>query len=202
MRWVGIIVFLLLVSATRSQSQKFPSEFWHEGKIVLESGDTLRGNVKYDLQNDLLQLDADNKLESYTARKVLFFEIFDKTVKRYRQFYSLPYITSAQYKAPVFFELLSEGKMTLMCRESIEYRSSPSSFYYYGSTTRLVLVYKFFLLQDNGNIDQFVGKRNDLLELMGNKSEAVEKYIKANKLSVDDKYEFAQIVAYYNSLFK
>lgn len=200
MRIVGIFFLVLLTSVV--YSQRFPSDFWHEGKMVLEDGDTLRGNIKYDLQNDLLQLDASNRLESFTARKVLFFEIFDKTIKRYRQFYSLPYTTSGQYKAPVFFELLSEGKITLLCREALEYRNYPSSFYYYGSTTRLVLVNKFFLLKDNGTIEPFIGKRSDLIDLLGNKGEPVEKYMKANRLNVDDKYEFAQIVSYYNSLYK
>ena len=101
-----------------------------------------------------------------------------------------------------FFELLAEGKMTLLCREALEYRNYPSSFYYYGSTTRLVLVNKFFLLSNKGNIEPFVGKRNDLIYLMGNQGEPVEKYMKSNKLNVDDKYEFAQIVTYYNSLFQ
>lgn len=200
MRIVGIFFLVLLTSVV--YSQRFPSDFWHEGKMVLEDDDTLRGNIKYDLQNDLLQLDANNRLESFTARKVLFFEIFDKTIKRYRQFYSLPYTTSGQYKAPVFFELLSEGKITLLCREALEYRNYPSSFYYYGSTTRLVLVNKFFLLKDNGTIEPFIGKRSDLIDLLGNKGEPVEKYMKANRLNVDDKYEFAQIVSYYNSLYK
>ena len=36
---------------------------------------------------------------------------------------------------------------------------------------------------------------------MNKKSDEVEKYIKANKLKFDDKYDFARIVAYYNSLF-
>ena len=200
MRIVGIFFLVLLTSVV--YSQRFPSDFWHEGRMVLEDGDTLRGNIKYDLQNDLLQLEANNRLESFTARKVLFFEIFDKTIKRYRQFYSLPYTTSGQYKAPVFFELLSEGKITLLCRETLEYRNYPSSFYYYGSTTRLVLVNKFFLLKDNGTIEPFIGKRSDLIDLLGNKGESVEKYMKTNRLNVDDKYEFAQIVSYYNSLYK
>ena len=200
MKVVGIFFFLLVSSV--GYSQRFSSDYWHEGKMVLESGDTLKGNIKYDLQNDLLQLESNNRLESFTARKVLFFEIFDKLSKRYRQFYSLPFTTSGQYKAPVFFELLAEGKMTLLCREALEYRNYPSSFYYYGSTTRLVLVNKFFLLSNKGNIEPFVGKRNDLIYLMGNQGEPVEKYMKSNKLNVDDKYEFAQIVTYYNSLFQ
>jgi hypothetical protein len=86
-------------------------------KRVLDTGDTLRGLIKYDLDKDIIQLQANNKLESYTARKVLLFEIFDETVKRYRNFYSLPYALAGQYKAPVFFELLQEGKLTVLCRE-------------------------------------------------------------------------------------
>ena len=198
---VGALLFFTFLAAA-VHAQQFPSDLWHEGKIVLEEGDTLRGNVKYDLQNDLLQFEKGGGLESFTARKVLFFEIFDKTVKRYRQFYSLPYTTSGQYKAPVFFELVSEGKMTLLCRESLEYRSYPSSFYYYGSTNRLVLVNKFFLLNEKGFIEPFNGKKSDLIYLMGNQGDPVERYMKTNKLNIDHKYEFAQVVDYYNSLFK
>ncbi|HQQ83895.1 MAG TPA: hypothetical protein PK059_11895, partial [Cyclobacteriaceae bacterium] len=74
------------------------------------------------------------------------------------------------------------------------------SFYYYGSTSRMVLVNKYFLLKENGDIQAFTGKRNDLLELMGRQQDAVQKYIKANKLSLENKYQFADIVKYYNSL--
>jgi len=182
----------------------FPSDLWHEGKIILETSDTLRGNVKYDLQNDILQYELAGKLETFSARKVLFFEIFDKTVKRYRQFYSLPYATPGGYKASIFFELLSEGKMTLLCRESLEYRNTTNSYYSYGygSTTRIILVNKFFLLNERGAIETFSGKKNDLIDLMGRQGETVEKFIKSNKLKIDHKYDLAEVVNYYNSLFK
>lgn len=199
MKLSGALMFLFFAFA--AVAQQFPSDFWHEGKIVLESGDTLTGNVKYDLQNDLLQFEKSNKLESFTARKVLFFEIFDKTVKRYRQFYSIPYAGAGGYKAPIFFELLSEGKMTLLCREALEYRNYPNSFYYYGSSSRLVLVNKFYFLTEKGTIEIFSGKKNDLIYMMGNKGDMVEKYIKTNKLKMDAKYGLADAVNYYNSLF-
>ncbi len=200
MRRIWVFAFLLLTVG--GYSQKFPSDFWHEGKIILEAGDTLKGNVKYNMQNDVLQFEKNGVLTSFTARKVRFFEIFDLTIKRYRQFYSLPYTTSGEYKAPVFFELLAEGNLTLLCREAIEYRSNASSNSYYGSSTRLVLVTKFFLFKDNGSIEPFVGKRSDLVYIAGNKGVLVERYMKANKLSVDNKYQFAQVVDYYNSLYK
>jgi hypothetical protein len=65
---------------------------------------------------------------------------------------------------------------------------------------RQVLVNKYFFLDQKGNISEFTGNKSDLLNLMGKKSEDVEKYIKANRLKYDDKYDFARIVAYYNSI--
>lgn len=196
------LILLMMLLAGGAFAQQFPSEIWHDGKIVLESGDTLRGNVKYDMQTDILQLDSRGKLESFSARKVLFFEIYEKAIRRYRQFYSLPYAVSGGYKTPVFFELLAEGKMTLLSRESIEYRSYTNSFYYYGTQTRLVLVNKFFLLKDNGNIETFSGKKSELIDLMGNYGDKVEQYIKVNKLKIDQKYHLADVVNYYNSFYK
>lgn len=201
MRIVVFLFFSLL--AISVSAQQFAFELWHEGKLILDSGDTLRGNIKYDLQSDLIQYQSreNAKLESYTARKVLFFEIFDGTVKRYRTFYSLPYSQGGQYKAPVFFELLEEGKLTVLCREVLEYRTTSSSFYYYGTYTRLVLINKYFLLRENGNIEEYRGRKNDWYELMRGKEDEVQKYVKANRLDLDEKYELASAINYYNSLF-
>lgn len=193
------ITFLLLI-ASGLQAQQFAFEYWHPGKIVIEGGDTLQGQIKYTMENDLLQIQVNRQMETLSARKVLFFEIMDKTVQRYRQFYSLPYATSGQYKAPVFFELLTEGKLTLLCREALEYRTY-SSFYFYGSNTRLVLVYKYFLLDEKGDITEFKGKKNEWIQLMDDHAEEVQRYSKVNRLDFDDKYELIKIVRFYNSLF-
>ncbi|HEY3430786.1 MAG TPA: hypothetical protein VGK39_08925 [Cyclobacteriaceae bacterium] len=195
-----LLAFLLTFTAAHAQQWAF--ELWHEGKIVLISGDTLKGLIKYDLQQDLLQYNNQKgTVEAYSARKVLSFEIFDTTIGQYRNFFSLPYNASTGYRTPVFFELLAEGKMTLLTRENLEYRTY-SSPYYYGSYSRMVLVYKYYLLEENGNIVEFVGKKQELMALMGKRAEAVEDYIRQNKLKIEDRDDFAKIVSYYNSFFK
>jgi hypothetical protein len=193
------LVIAFLFSSAWLQAQDFPFEFWHEGKLMLEGGDTIKGSIKYNLQSDLLQLQLDGRIETFTARKVLSFEIFDQTVKRYRNFFTLPYSVTGGYKAPVFFELLVEGKLTVLCREALEYRTY-SSFYYYGTYSRLVLVTKYFLLDEDGSIIEFDGKKNDWLYLMGKQGEDIQKYSRTNRLSFDEKYELAKIITYYNSL--
>src|SRR5688572_5875737 len=113
------VIVMFLFAVTSISAQQFPSDLWHEGKIVLLEGDTLRGKIKYDLQQDLVQYGvANTRTTAFSARKVLYFEIFDTSVRRYRQFYALPFTTTSGYKSPVFFELLEEGKMTLLSRES------------------------------------------------------------------------------------
>ena len=195
------LAFLVCIAAA-AQGQEFAFEFWHEGRLVTEESDTLKGAIMYNLQTDLLQLKRGERLETLTARKVVFFEIFDVTIKQYRVFYSLPFsATGTQYKAPIFFELLAEGKMTLLCRESLEYKNY-SSFYYYGTYSRLVLINKYFLLDEKGEIIAFTGNKNDWISLMGNKGPEVQKYVKANKLDFDEKEELVKIVAFYNSLFE
>lgn len=196
-----MIIFLLLVSSGAIQAQEFAFEYWHDGKVVLENGDTLKGSTKYDMQTDLVQIQVNNRIETYTARKVLFLEIFDKTIKRYRRMYSLPYTTSGQYRAPVFFELLEEGKITLLCREAVEYRTFSTSFYYYNNYSRLVIVYKYFLLKEDGTIEPFIGNKNDWVNLMNDRREEVQKFARTNRLDFSEKYHLKRIIAYYNSLF-
>lgn len=192
--------FLILCSVIAT-AQQFPFEFWHEGKAILETGDTLRGKIKYDPQNDLIQLERNKKFETLTSRKVIFYEIFDQQQNNYRQFFALPYSPSGGYKTPVFFELLAEGKITLLAKEALEYRSSNAGFYY-GSVSRLVLVHKYFLLKENGSIERVTGSKVDFLNMMGSRSEEVRNYMKANRLGLERKDEIGKVIGYYNSLFK
>jgi hypothetical protein len=196
-----ILAVAFLLISTQVVGQEFAFELWHDGKVITTNGDTLRGMIKYDFQQDLIQFNnRRGNIEALSARKVLYYEIFDSTVKEYRQFFSLPYSTLGGYRAPVFFELLIEGKMTLLLRESLEYRTYTSP-YYMGSYTRLVIVNKFYMLDEKGNINEFVGKKSDLLALMGRFGKNVDSFIKENKLKIEEKEDFLKIVEYYNSFF-
>ena len=201
MRFLIFIVLVFSFSGLYAQ-QRYSFEYWHDGKVVLETGDTITSKIKYNLQTDIIQVSVNKKIQTYSARKVLFFEIFDITEKRYRQFYSMPFTTSTEYKSPIFFELLVEGKMTVLCRETLEYRTVTNPYSTFGNTQRLVMVFHYYLLEENGEVVDVKDTKSIWLELMGNKEEQVQKYAKENKLDYEKKYELAKIVAYYNSLFK
>ncbi|MDX1628813.1 MAG: hypothetical protein R3345_08950 [Fulvivirga sp.] len=197
------IISICLISLTAYG--QFPSEVWHQGELILISGDTLNGQIKYDLETDLVQFSTDQKvIKTYTARKILHFEISDKISGMRRRFYVLPYNTTGNYEAPIIFELILEGqKLTLLSREAIEHQVSNYPYALSGTYTRLVLVFTHYFLTDEGKIVQFDGRRKSLYRgFMSDKGSEIKRFIKDNRLRPDKRSDLVQIVAYYNSLFE
>lgn len=195
---------LLVLSIQLGQAQNFPSEIWHEGRVVLMEGDTLRGQVMYNLETDLVQFTGDDRtIKTFTARKLLYFEIFDNTVERYREFYTIPYSIKSDYKTPVIFEVLTTGKqLSLLSREALEYQVSHYPYGMSGTYSRLELVYTNYFLLPDGTVKEFGGKKKDLLWMMNKRAGEMKKFIKSNRIKMDDRRDLAKAVAYYNSLFQ
>ena len=206
----GLIFIFLLQLNFIGFSQDFPSEMWHKGKLVLLSEDTIIGKIKYDLQNDAIQINVRNVLQTYSARKILYFEIFDETIDSYRHFYALPYSVQKNYEIPLLFEVLYEGHLSLLCREEIVTESTPqynsypySSYgnsYPYGNQKRARLNYKYYFLDERGGIQDYNLKKNELMTFFKKQQQQVKQYIKKNNLKHDRMRDLVRVTAYYNAL--
>ena len=133
LRILAIIFFFTALQS--SHAQNFPSEIWHDGFTVLIEGDTLKGKIKYDFVNDLIQIDRRGTLQTYSARKILYFKIRDEMAKNDRIIYSLPYSVHSDYEVPILFEILYEGKLTLLSREEIVTKETD-----YGTSTNTTTI--------------------------------------------------------------
>jgi hypothetical protein len=195
-------LFSLLASGS-SYAQYFPSEYWHDGWIVNDDADTLRGEIKYDLPNDLVQVRNRDRINTFSSRKIVYIEFYDKTTENYRQFYSLPYAVNYDYKVPMLFELLYEGELSLLTRESIVQETVPSvqSYSFSGyNQTRQRLDYSFYFLDKKGNIRLYNGKKPELQDAMRDRWSEVKPFMKKNHLSPDKIRDLVRIVAFYNSV--
>ena len=192
-----LIVLELILVSTWANGQYFPSEHWHEGYLVTVDSDTLSGLLKYDLENDLVQIERNGRIQTYSSRKMTFFEIFDGVTENYRKFYSIAYSVNIDYKVPRIFEMLYLGELTLLARESIvQEAASPRPYQVYGRR----LKHRFFFVDTESNITLFTNKRSELLDLMAPKSNEMKSYIKKNNLRVDRVPELVRITAFYNSI--
>jgi len=201
----AILLFVLLVTALGVQGQQFPSERWHEGKLVLISEDSLQGQIKYDLENDLVQINDKGRVVAYAARKILYFEIFDMGAQRVRTFFSLPYQVSENYKTPILFEVLEPGKLTLLCREYIDIETAPqfnaySRYNNFVTQRRLAFNY-YFLVPQTNNIESYSLRRQDLINYFMRKHSAkIKRYMKDQRLRHDQRSHLTQITAFYNDV--
>ena len=177
---------------------------WHEGYLVTSKEDTVRGMLKYDMDTDIVQvLISQDQLKTYTSKKILYFEIYDKTVKNYRQFYALPYQVRIDYKTQSLFEVLYEGPLTLLVKEKIIMVSDPYNQSYFSgpNLSREKLAYTYFFINQKGEMTEYTsGKRADLMAILKKNQNKVRDYIKKNKLKTDKMRDIVRITAFYNSL--
>jgi hypothetical protein len=189
-----------------SFGQTFPSDLWYEGKVYLDSVDELKGHIKYDLTNDLIQVNQNNLIKTFSARKINYFEITDPETQKVRVFYSIPYYRVPHYKVPMLFEAIQEGmSLSLLTREYVTTESVPQyDFYthrnYYFSRT--VLAYNYYLLFKDGKIRQYHLNKSELLDLLKDKSSEIKKFVKEKRLHYDRRRDLIDIVRYYDSLKK
>lgn len=193
--------FVLFISFTVGYGQEFSSDLFHEGFLVTTKKDTLRGALKYDMQQNIVHMIDQGKIKTYSSQKIFYFEIFDITVDNYRQFYAMPYKVGMSYKIPILFELQYEGPLSLLTREAIIQETVPSTGTYWGGGyTQLRLVYSYFFVNKKGEITLFTGRKKELMELMKDKSKYLKEYIKEYKLQVDEIQDLIRITAFYNSI--
>ena len=199
----ALSLILIITGLTSANAQKFPSDLWHEGKLVLANDEIIEGKIKYDLERGIVQVEQGEKLFTYGANSIFYFKLFDTTVEAYREFYVLPYGLVSNYKAPVIFEVLVEGNISLLCRERITTKNvQASNPYYYNSPTyqQEVLVYDYFFLDRQGNITQYNLKKKELLQALSKRQSKINEYIKANRLKFDRRTDLVRIIAFYNAL--
>jgi hypothetical protein len=198
MKSILLIIGLTLISLA-ANAQEFPSDLWHDGKLVLVSEDTLVGKVKYNQAQGIVQVEIGEKTYTHSASSIFYFEIYDITVESYRQFYVLPYGLVTSYKTPAVFEVLVEGNLTLLSREAIVTKNIQNP-YSYGNYAKETLVYDYFFLDRKGTITKYTLKKKDLFTAVAKRQSQVVDYMKANRMHHDRRNDLVRIIAFYNAL--
>ena len=205
------VLFILLVPLNII-AQQFPSDMWHPGQLVTKDSDTIKGNLKYDFDNQSIQLDDGKTLKAYNVNNLYFFEIFDETINDYRQFYSLLYEISYNYKVPILFEMVIEGELSLLLREKIVAESVSNnyfpSYYSYSMIPRYQnnysyinkIKYDYFFLNTKGKIYKFSGKKRELFQIMDKKSKEIKEYFNDKKINLKKMVDIVKVTNYYNKI--
>lgn len=203
------LVFLSLAFSSLLAQNQFPSQVWHKGNIYFVDGSSTSGMVKYDLDNNVVQLQSET-VNTFTASNVANFEIYDETYGGIRKFYSLPYAQNGDYETPIFFEVLTQGdNIALLCREYIatdnrgmnSWGGSMAMNPFWGppmmSGYKLAFNYFFF---KNGKLERYSLKKKDLFSMLPGHDYEIDLFMRKNRLEHDKRGDLLRITAYYNEL--
>lgn len=108
--------------------------------------------------------------------------------------------------APGFYEMLCEGSVSLLQRESLRANSTPVYSVHSGPSSQLVLatrytlISSFFLFTPNGLLTPLRRPRRDLAELLPQQAPKLEHYAALNRLDYADAQQLRSIVRYANNL--
>ena len=212
MKKASLILLLSLWSLVNviAQNQQFPSQVWHKGNIFLADGASYSGELKYDMENNLVQLMAETVI-TFTASNVATFEIYDETYGGIRKFYSLPYSLNGDYETPIFFEVLTQGdNIALLCREYIATDTrgmnnwgamgmGMNPFWGPPNFTGYRLAFNYYFLK-NGRLEKYSLKKKDLFSMLPGHDDEIDLYMRKNRLEHDKRGDLLRITAYYNEL--
>jgi len=201
--------FFLFFFSITVYSQNFPMDLWHTGMLITNDGDTISGNLKYDFDNQSLQLDDGETIRAFNVNNLFFFEIYDETIRDKRQFYSLMYEVGYNYRVPSLFEVVIEGKLSLLLKEKIIAESSPNYYPSYYTYSLLPsynhyskLEYDYYFLNNEGEILKFKskGKKKQLLSLMSDNYEKIKFFLSSNKINLSKMKDLVKVVEFYNNI--
>ena len=212
-----LILFLLSFSIT-SWAQRFPSDEWYQGETTLSSGEEVKGQIKYDLELETIQVELNGKINTYNASQVVFFSIKPNEERPNRLFYSLPFRNETGYARPKFFEVITQGEVSLIAREYIARQTqstqgrpwigatrfdpmfNPDPLWNNMPVTREFLAYKLFIVNPKGDIRELGNSKKEVLRAFDGYQSDLKKYIKQEKLNMESIADISMLVRYYNKL--
>ena len=67
------IIFFFFFFSINLYSQNFPMDLWHTGMLITNDGDSISGNLKYDFDNQSIQLDDGETIRAFNVNNLFFF---------------------------------------------------------------------------------------------------------------------------------
>ncbi len=206
----SLFLFIAIAAQGQNLSYKFPSELWHKGEVTLSDGSLLKGNVKYSLEEDYIQVNVNSQIQTLAANQLRMVRIYQEDISRYRVFYAIPFKNKYGYKRPQLFELVFEGETSLLARERILLTTTRTNdpFFrggwgynpYAMPRSTKILEHELFIINPKGKISQLTTNRNDVIYAFDGQHAQLRKIIKSQKLKMSRIDDLITLVDEYNKL--
>jgi hypothetical protein len=190
-----VILSVLCLSHTQAQAPYPYRTTWYLGALSTKTGEELAGEMQFDWETNSLKIKQEETIKTFSPSNVAKFEFFDPNWKEQRHFVSLPFSKKGRYASPRFFEILLEGKVSVLMRENnveavgiIKFKNmtkTPSECYLY---------------TEGESPKRFDGRPKLLYQILPHHHADLKEFIERKRLNVYQLLDLIRVVDYYNSL--
>ena len=183
---------------------------WHHGEIVLASGEMLSGQLSY--TDDIVQCKINHRIKAFSTSQVSHFYFYDASLDVKRTFVPVDMHTVKNVKKPAFYELVSEGAITLLRKEVHTYKLANDPYQERDLAWETRTVQRFqhdvhmrvkdfeYYYVHNGNFHQLNNFRKEIHPLLQEHQATIAHFIEKNSLNIREIESQIRIIDFYNRL--
>lgn len=193
---------LCIVTSAKPATTKIKhSQPWHEGLVVLYSGDTIECKLKFTrkVSEGLLQVMKGKRIEILTVKDVAAFSYFDEEKKIVRKFITLSLMPDlSTRKHEIFIEYVyGNDKLSILNYKTLGF--APNTLQINPFRKKSVVNVRYLLNNDTGKVLPM--SRENALELMDSEKQDVLSFIQAKGLRLKTVDDFISLLDYHKTLF-
>jgi hypothetical protein len=190
-------VFLLLVSLCYAQIKNANIE-WHEGIIILENDEIVKGELGYDYANDLIMCKEDGKIRTFGPHQAVSFQFYEIEKNLLRRFKVYELAQNSFYSQQGFFEIVVDGEVDYIRKRNRYALYHPRDGYMVHRKPNMHEVAYDYFVQVNGKLIKARKFKKEVLPQLLLTDQSVEKYMKEQKLTTYDIGDQIVLLNYYN----
>ncbi|MES2734566.1 MAG: hypothetical protein V4714_22655 [Bacteroidota bacterium] len=198
---------LLFIYLSFFSSSTFANELdniWHQGVVVLRSGDVFSGDVYYDYHTEVVQCKSGELTKAFAASQVKYFSFQDTEIASNRRFIPLVFQPKPGYRYESFFEVISTGTISLYRRHGARKHLMANPKFMQVNRelgfSNEIIGFDYYTKSQNGlkKIANF--KKEFFPRIMKEYGTAIESFIHENRLRLYQQANQIIVLQYYNYL--
>ncbi|MEM6841570.1 MAG: hypothetical protein AAF632_05055 [Bacteroidota bacterium] len=196
---IGLLLFTINIQLVNATS--FPqSGVWCTGKVKLDNDVVLEGEISYDLKFEAIQIKTGELVQTYTAENIVDFEIFDPIKYRHRKYVAVDHSMKEGYKRKTFFEVLSDGKITILRKSKYVRRPRVTEDYRAPHVYLNAVCRHTYYVYHQNKFTEIEDFQAQIIPLMNSHEQEVSAYVEKCRLKLREIHEQMRVINLYNQL--
>ena len=201
MRKLSFFCAVFLCLWISADANGLPEEGWNVGEIVLSSGEKIKGEIQYDLDQNVAMIKHDGLVKAFSAYNIDHFRFLDTEMSMIRSFYTLPFQNGNEPERLMFFELIFEDGFAIFNRELEVSKKhavlAQRPYVQNNEVEELVKISSYYIFTPDGNFQKVKTEESDLadkLSLGKQEKKEMRQFIYENELNLNYRSDFIKVI--------